>query len=85
MFRKREKEKKMPLRNHNSIRRGLNDTPYMMITSPKKKGGLNLKKSTWEYGFSCFMTLVKIKVIKKKKERNKPLYCSPSLFPAPEK
>ena len=31
----------------------------------EKKTGLNLQKSTWEYGFSCFMTLVRIEVIPK--------------------
>ena len=46
MFRNREKEKKMPQRNHNSKRRkqGLNDMPYKMITSPKKKNGFKLKE-----------------------------------------
>ena len=51
----------------------------MMITSPKKTG-LNLKKSTWEYRFSWFMTGLKIKLITKK-ERKK----EASLFPAPLK
>ena len=46
MFRNKEKEKKMPQRNHNSKRRkqGLNDMPYIMITSPKKKNGFKLKE-----------------------------------------
>ena len=71
MFRSREKGKQIgvnePQQQKEKARFKSNALHDDNIT--EKKTGLNLKKSTWEYGSSWFMTGLKIKLITKKERK----------------